>query len=207
MQSVVRTTHCFQSSAPSLRPASDLDRQILLAIKERCQRRARWGRVSMFAGLLLGGAALAVACSSHQLWARWPLLIAAALELGLVPCYTTLACRRLRCMIVLIDIDLAEGLADDGNGRVRTLLGVWRIIQDVRNRRLRIAPPRSIELGKLQTGAIVAYHFALRSGVVLGLECADANPDPIAWKWPSHNRLRSAVGIFATDLARFGTFL
>jgi hypothetical protein len=40
-------------------------------------------------------------------------VIAAAVELGFVPYYTTLACRRLRYIIALIDLDIEEGLVED----------------------------------------------------------------------------------------------
>jgi hypothetical protein len=60
----------------------------------------------MIIGLWLGPVALAVACYVKDPSTRWSLVIAAAVELGFVPYYTTLACRRLRYIMALIDLDL-----------------------------------------------------------------------------------------------------
>jgi hypothetical protein len=44
--------------------------------------------------------------------------------LGFVPWYTTVAGRRFRAAIALIDVDLEEGLVADSNGRVRATPGL-----------------------------------------------------------------------------------
>jgi hypothetical protein len=126
--------------------------------------------MSMLAGLLLGGIAATVGYCSTEPFARWSLLIAAAVELGFVPCYTNLASRRLRYRIALIELDLEEGFVGDSNGRVGTLFGVWPVLQDVDTRRVRLARAGRANLAAFRPGTVLAYRFGLRSGVVLSVE-------------------------------------
>lgn len=170
--SVTRTTGYASPLFASLQTATDRDREALRAAKERFERQARWNRQSMALGLLLGPAALVAAFFSTQPLVRWLLLAAATLELGFVPCCTAAACRRLRRMIALTALDLKSGCVSDGVGQVRALFGVWRAIQDVRTCRVRLTAAGCVELADLPIGAIVTYRFALRSGVVLGVECS-----------------------------------
>jgi hypothetical protein len=166
----VSTSRSLQPGAASVRPATDLDRQILRAARERCERRVRWGRRSMMVGLWLAAAALVVACCVQDPLACWSLVIAAAAELGLVPYYTTLACRRLRYIMALIDLDLEEGLVEDRVVRVRRLLGLWPVFEDASARRVWFAPAGLSRLGRLCPGASLAYRFAARSRVLLSID-------------------------------------
>jgi hypothetical protein len=135
----------------------------------------------MIVGLLLGGAALVVACSSRVQSARWPLLIAAAVELGVVPCYTTLASRRLRYLIALIDLDLEEGLVGDGTGRVQSLFGIFPVLEDIGARRIRLAPVGRGVFAGLRVGTTVAYRYAAHSRIVLWVDrdkCDESGQPP-----------------------------
>lgn len=103
------TGECLQPATASVGAAIEPDHQILRAARERCQRWVRWDRRSMFLGLLLGPAAIVVACCAAEPSVRLLLVAAATLEICFVPWYTTLACRRLRYVIALIDVELEEG--------------------------------------------------------------------------------------------------
>ncbi|HVX12996.1 MAG TPA: hypothetical protein VHC22_17565 [Pirellulales bacterium] len=178
--------HARRNSRPSPSPANtvrrdqaspqratEVDRETLRVARQRCERQMRWGRRSMIVGLFLGPAALLVACCVKESSFRWALLIAAAVELGFVPFYTTLACRRLRYIVALIDRDLEEGLVEHGVGRIQKLLGAWPVLADTNTPRVWFAPVGPGRFRRLRGGAPVAYRFATRSRVVVSVERED----------------------------------
>ena len=85
--------------------------------------------------------------------------------------FLTVACRLPRRTIAPITLDLKNDCVGEGRGQVISLFGFWRVIQDVRTHRVRMAPGGLAELADLRTGAVVAYRFAICSEVVLEVEC------------------------------------
>jgi hypothetical protein len=158
----------FQISAVLAQRVTERHREMLQAAKQRCQRQLAWNQRSMTFGLFLGVAAVAVLCYRGNLAAYWPSWLAAAVELGFVPCYTAVQSRRLRHRIDLIDRDLEEGLVRDGIGRVRMLFGVWPVVEDCTTRSLRLLAGR-VAFAGLRPGARVIYRFAARSRLVLSM--------------------------------------
>lgn len=170
---VTRATRRLYPSRTSPCHATDRDVQNLRAAKRRCQRQVRSGRVSIGVGLTLGAAALVAQFWVTESLYRWMLLIAAAVEIGFVPWYTSLACRWLRHIIALIDLDLEEGVIGSGKGKVRTLLGAWPVLEDGTTGRL--VPTRRVAFAGLRPGARVRYRFAARSQLVLTIEPEEPN--------------------------------
>jgi hypothetical protein len=162
-----RSSYPSQCSCPIV---NRRDSVILLAAQEQLERRLRWNQISMVFGLVLGTAAVAAATLEAESFARWSLLTAALLELGGVPWYMRVSRRRLQGVIALIGCDLKNGDAGVGQARVRTILGVWRVLQDVRTGKMQMGSSLIAELDDLQTGSDVVYRFGLRSGIVLGIE-------------------------------------
>lgn len=150
--------------------ATEADRERLRDAQARLERQVLWNGRSMSLGLLLGSLAAVVAALTGSPWARWPLTAAAVLEFGVIPCYTMMACRRLRRIIELTSFDLKSGFVGDGTGKIRSLFGFVRVIEDARTGRLRRLPSDTAEIADLPTGTVVTYRFALRSGLVLSLE-------------------------------------
>jgi hypothetical protein len=171
VEPVSHTAGSSTALLPQLQSATDLDRELLLAAQERFERQARWNRRSLALGMVLGPAAFIVALFATQPIIRWILLVAAVLELAVVPCHTAAACRRLRRMARLVSIDLTTGCIADGRGQVRRRFGFWRVIHDVRTHRMRMAPRGLLDLADLPTGTAVAYRFGARSGLLLAIEC------------------------------------
>jgi hypothetical protein len=167
---VTDTTGIIHPSRAALCATSELDIQTLRAAKKRCERQVRRGRVSIGVGLVVGAAALVGACSVSEPVNRLSLLIAAAIELAFVPCCTTLACNRLRQIIVLIEHDLDQGLVAERQGQIRKLFGIWPVLEDCTTRRLRPAAAGRAAVGGLRPGALVTYRFAPRSQLVLAIE-------------------------------------
>jgi hypothetical protein len=171
--SVARITRRFRRpgtlSTTSLCCATDVDVQQLQAAKRRCERQVLKGRVSISVGMILGATALVAACRVTDGVYRSMLLIAAAVEIGLVPWYTSLACGRLQKIMALIDLDLEEGLVERRMGRAGTLLGVWTVLEDCTARSLRLVTGGRAALADLQPGALVTYRFAPRSRLVLAI--------------------------------------
>ena len=182
-------------SPPAIHTATDVDHELLGGVAEHFERQIRWNLRSMAFGLLLGMAAFVVALFTAQPLARWPLLAAAMLELSFVPWYTALTCRRLRRAITFIALDLKCGLVGEGDGKVRSLLGVWRVVQDARTGRLRRLPTGAAALANVPVGAIVGYRFALRSGVVLNIECRGESDDDA----PNGNKKMKPAALTASD--------
>lgn len=162
-----RSSYPSQCSCPIV---NRRDSVILLAAQDQLERRLRWNQISMVFGLALGTAAVAAATLEAESFARWSLLTAALLELGGVPWYMRASRRRLQGVIALIGCDLKHGDAGVGQARVRAILGVWRVLQDVRTGRMQMVSSLITELADLQTGSVVVYRFGLDSGIVLGIE-------------------------------------
>jgi hypothetical protein len=156
-------------SRASLCYATDLDVQHLWAAKRRCEHQVRKGRVSIAVGLTLGAAALVAACCVSEPFYRPMLLIAAAAEIGFVPWCTSLASRRLHGVMALIELDLEEGLVEPRNGQVRTVFGVWPVLEDSTTRSLRLIATGRAAFAGLRPGAIITYRFGARSGLVLAI--------------------------------------
>lgn len=103
------------------------------------------------------------------------------MELGFVPWHATVASRRLRRLIALIDLDLEEGSVRDGKGRVRMLFGVCPVVEDGTTRRLRLAAAGRAAFTGLRPAVRVTYRFAVRSRLVLSMqpeECPEVRSEP-----------------------------
>lgn len=151
-------------------PASDEDRQTLIVAKQWFERQWRWSRTSTFFGVVLGTAAIVVALVLAEPFFRWPLLVAGVLDLILMPCYTWLACRRYWRMIALISLDLEYGVVGLGEGRVQRRFGIWRSVYDFGTHRARTVLPACFKARSPRPGAVVAYRYALRSALILGIQ-------------------------------------
>lgn len=163
-----QTTISYPFLLPTIQMATDRDREVLRAAKERLGRQECWNRRSMLVGMALGSAAIIAAVFAHQSFLRWPLLAAATMEISVLPWYTASACRRLRHTLALMEIDVQSGCVAEGRGRLRTLVGV-RAIQDARTGRLRALLPGVFKPGELRGGSNVDYRYASRSGIVLSV--------------------------------------
>lgn len=156
---------------PAFEIATDGDLEILRAAQERYHRQVHWNQCSMAVGLTLGTLALAVAVFAPlPPGCRSWMIAAAVLELGFLPVYLTAARRWLRRLVELIGMDLEHGDIANRWGRVRTLLGAGRVIEDLRTRTIRMAHPGFTGLAELRMGTILNCRFALRSGVLLSVE-------------------------------------
>lgn len=166
----VQTISFRDTSPPVPRIANEVERERLRAAQEQFERQVRWNRRSTAIGLVLGASAVVVAVFTASPWVRWPLLAAAVLELGFVPWHAGMACHRLRRLIATVALDLKSGIVSEGDGKVHSLFGFGRVIQDARTGRLRRLPSEVAGLAQLPSGTEVTYRFALRSGLVLKVE-------------------------------------
>lgn len=150
--------------------ATDRDRQILLAVQARFERHLCWSRRSQTVGQVLGIAAVVAATAPAQPLARGILLAAAIIELGLVQWFLATARHQLRDIVALIARDVSSGKVCIGRGRLRSRLGKWQLIQDLRTGRLTYAPVSIVGLAGLRPGDFTRYRYASNSRIALSLD-------------------------------------
>lgn len=165
-----RSEDCQSRSLRCAFSATDRERQILLAVQAQLDRQLRWSRRSLSVSKVLGTAAVVAAIAAAQPLQRGLFLAAALVELGPVLCCLTVACRRLQATIALIGSDVDGGEVRLGRGRVRSLLGIRQVIQDVRRGVLVCTSVQSIKLAGVRTGERVLYRYAPNSRILVSLE-------------------------------------
>jgi hypothetical protein len=142
------------------------DRTKLLAYDTQIQKQVVRNKWALFWGLATAGVVMAAVLRAS---ADWRFVVAASailisMELGLI-CYIVAACRCLRRVLDLVQLDLESGVVRQASGRMRSVHFFWRVVQDDRTRALYLVEGPLAR--RVSPEAEVHYRAAIRSRIVL----------------------------------------